>query len=189
MYIQMLVIDYLFGFLLFGQSICKFWFLPLTIPMITFSRAQCQTKWQLCRWHFNISTKRKTPISISLKIITPPKVHLPGDEQLFSKNQQIEIKESLPEEIPKMTPNNAFVPCFCGCLLINAPPLAWKCFPQRLTSVLCNYTSFSSFWDPKKDTPSRHKPNWWKPCWRKEFIMWQFSAASCIQIPKSATLS
>ena len=184
----MLVIDYLFGFLLFGQYV-NFGFFPSLSQWSLFSWAQCQTKWQLCRWHFNISTKRKTPISISLKIITPPKVHLPGDEQLFSKNQQIEIKESLPEEIPKMTPNNAFVPCFCGCLLINAPPLAWKCFPQRLTSVLCNYTSFSSFWDPKKDTPSRHKPNWWKPCWRKEFIMWQFSAASCIQIPKSATLS
>ena len=150
MYIKMLVIDYLFGFLLFGQSICKLWFLPLTIPMITFSRAQCQTKWQLCRWHFNISTKWETPISISLKI-SPI---LSSLTWRFLQESTSWNKESLPEEIPKMTPNNAFVPCFCGCLLINAPPLAWKCFPQRLTSVLCNYTSLSSFWDSKKDTPT-----------------------------------
>ena len=184
MYIQMLVIDYLFGFLLFGQSICKFWFLPLTIPMITFSRAQCQTKWQLCRWHFNISTKWKTPISISLKIITPPKVHLPGDEQLFSKNQPIEIKESLPEEIPKMTPNNAFVPCFCGCLLINAPPLAWKCFPQR-SRVFCAITHLSLLLETQRKIHlSKINQTYDQPCWREEFIMWQFSAAhhfaSCI---------
>ena len=63
--------------------------------------------------------------------------HCPSivSEQLFWIINQFWPIESLPDEIPKIAPNNASVPCFRLCLLPVFVPLAWA---EKILQILCN---------------------------------------------------